>query len=166
MQGDINWAVQVRELGPALLRYFSLGYSRRDAADLVQEVLLRLVQKVESGAFDPEKGSLRAFAFGLAHWIRKESQRDRERRHLPLESAPAGWDEAPSSELLFQQKELRAAILGLPEPQREILSLLLDKDLTLLEIAVIVGQPVGTVKSHVHRAKQSLRTSLVKEKWS
>ncbi|MBI1861663.1 MAG: hypothetical protein HYR96_12165 [Deltaproteobacteria bacterium] len=69
----MNWDVAVEEIGPRLLRYFAATFPRPLAADLVQEVLVRLYQKHESGLFDPERGSLRMFAYGIAHFVRLET---------------------------------------------------------------------------------------------
>jgi RNA polymerase sigma-70 factor (ECF subfamily) len=48
----------------------------------------------------------------------------------------------------------------LPLAQREALTLFFLQDLSLEEMSVLLGVPIGTVKSRLHYAKQSLRKIL------
>jgi RNA polymerase sigma-70 factor (ECF subfamily) len=57
-------------------------------------------------------------------------------------------------------RRLQTLIAGLPEHQRMIVTLRYQEDLDPSEICGIVGMPVNTVKSHLHRALQSLRRKL------
>jgi len=52
---------------------------------------------------------------------------------------------------------LRAAIAGLPAPQRETLLLKLQHELSYEEIAEVLAIPVGTVRSRLHHAVLRLR---------
>ncbi len=56
-----------------------------------------------------------------------------------------------------QVSHLRWAIARLKPIEQEIILLMIDEDSSLAQIAVILNMPVGTVKSHVHRAKENLR---------
>jgi RNA polymerase sigma-70 factor (ECF subfamily) len=156
-----EWDHCVRELGPPLLRYFSALHAPSVAADFVQETLLRLVRKVEGGAFDASRGSLRMYAFGIARRVRLEHFDDL------VPSEPFHEEAVPSHEDRLIKRErshrLRRAISRLPEAQRDIVLLLLDRELTLADIATLTAQPLNTVKSHVHRAKERLRELLQEE---
>jgi RNA polymerase sigma-70 factor (ECF subfamily) len=66
----------------------------------------------------------------------------------------------PADPLL--DKRLRELIGELPEMQRAVVTLRYQEDLDPSEICRIVGVPVNTVKSHLHRALQSLRRKLEK----
>jgi RNA polymerase sigma-70 factor (ECF subfamily) len=55
---------------------------------------------------------------------------------------------------------LGAALRTLSPEQQQVLALRYFADLDLAEIARLTGVPVGTVKSRLHRALQSLRTRL------
>lgn len=152
------WREAVRELSPGLLAYFMAQHPREAAADLVQETLLRLVMKVRAGSFDAAKGSLRMYAYGIARLVRLEGHRGAG-RHLRLvddvlPSSPAGPDAGD------EKRRLRAAIARLKPLEQEVILLLIDKDLAMAEIASLLDLPVGTVKSHAHRAKESLRELL------
>ena len=57
-------------------------------------------------------------------------------------------------------RKLQKLIAGLPEHQRIIVTLRYQEDLDPSEICGIVGMPVNTVKSHLHRALVALRKKL------
>jgi RNA polymerase sigma-70 factor (ECF subfamily) len=59
-----------------------------------------------------------------------------------------------------QATDLRRAVAGLPEPYREVVTLRFFGDMTLDEIALQTGRPLGTVKTHLHRGLIRLRTSM------
>ena len=56
-----------------------------------------------------------------------------------------------------QRTELAAVLTALPVEQREIVLMRFVDDLTLEEIAQIQEMPLGTVKSRLYRALQSLK---------
>ncbi|HEX7421532.1 MAG TPA: sigma-70 family RNA polymerase sigma factor, partial [Thermoanaerobaculia bacterium] len=57
-------------------------------------------------------------------------------------------------------RRMRQLIAELPDMQRVIVTLRYQEDLDPSEICRIVEMPVNTVKSHLHRALQSLRRRL------
>lgn len=154
----VNWNQLVGEIGPGLYRYFAVSFRAERAAELVQETLLRLVSKFEDGEFDPAKGSPRMFAYGIARNVRLEAW-----KAVPPEDTygdPSEYDHrvAPEADPVEAElRRLRAAIGELDEIQRQVILLHIDQELTLAEIAAVVGVPVNTIKSHVHRAKAALR---------
>lgn len=103
------------------------------------------------------------YAFGLAHFVNLEHSRSRRRMdssdvdNLVELSTPG-----PESEVLVAQSilHLRQAIGSLPRVQQDILTLVLDEELSLAQIGAIMGMPEGTVKSHLHRAKRMLAQKL------
>src|SRR5690606_27045813 len=88
----IDWDVVVRRDGPKLYRYFRARFSHGEAADLVQEVLLRVFRKEEDGGFDVQKGSFLAYAMGVAHFVAREAVRKTIRLREDLVGETAGWD--------------------------------------------------------------------------
>ncbi len=157
-KSDIAWSQVVRELSPGLLSYFQVVFPREIAADLVQETLLRLVMKVRGGSFQPTVGSLRMYAYGIARLVRLEGRRS-EGRVLHVVDPDQVADERAGAEG-DQKRLLRRAIARLKGLEQEVILLLVDRDLTLAEIAALLDVPVGTVKSHVHRAKENLKDML------
>jgi RNA polymerase sigma-70 factor (ECF subfamily) len=55
---------------------------------------------------------------------------------------------------------VRRALADLDEPYRETVSLRYFGELSLAEIAEQTGRPLGTVKTHLHRGLNRMRTSL------
>jgi len=51
-------------------------------------------------------------------------------------------------------------VANLEEPYREVVALRFFSELSLAEIAVVAGRPLGTVKTHLHRGLQRLRRAL------
>ena len=68
----------------------------------------------------------------------------------------------PGERLLqsFREQEVRAAVAALPRDQRDALSLAFFKGLTHREIALALGEPLGTVKTRIRDAMAKLRSSL------
>ena len=84
-----------------------------------------------------------------------------------LDSSEEGLEmpgDAPSPEAGMISAELRQelhhAIAALPEGYRLLLTLRHLQELSYEEIAQATGLPLGTVKTGIHRARQSLRKSL------
>ncbi len=194
-----DWSEVVRDAGPALLRYFCGSFDRARAADLVQDTLIRLVQKHRQGTFSAEKGSHKAYALGIARYVRLETLKklsgsellseDIEREEFVLRESFRGATSAlelaaatssagsgvtsgagtaahsdvgvsSSQNIRDDIRDLRRAIAKLKPAEQEIILLSIDADLSLEEISEIVKLPLGTVKSHVHRAKENLKILL------
>jgi RNA polymerase sigma-70 factor (ECF subfamily) len=68
----------------------------------------------------------------------------------------------PAAAMLRAERDgdVRRALAGLDEPYRETVSLRFFGELSLAEIAVETGRPIGTVKTHLHRGLLRLRSSL------
>lgn len=157
----MNWNETVDEVAPKLYRYFCCSFPEPAAQDLVQEVLVRLVQKYRDGKFDPIRGSMTMFAFGIAHHVRLETLRSlRKNERLSNAISDSVDERAFQPEISHEVDALREALLQLKEIERQIILLHLDQDLTLTQISNVLGMPVGTIKSHIHRAKKVLREIL------
>lgn len=86
------------------------------------------------------------------------------RRHTPpTVGVDALEDHLVSDDMLqhvLQQErnaQLRATLATLPTEQQRVLALRYFAELELSEIALVMGLPLGTVKSRLHRALQTLR---------
>jgi len=161
----MNWDKLVKNLGPRLYRYFAASFADSIADDLTQETLLRIVRKYHAGDIDLTKGSVDMLSFGIAKNIKFEYFRTIKNVDSidNVEENAFAHDEG-SFEALSQNQQvhrLRLAISKLGDPQKEILLLTIDQELTSLDIAKILDMPEGTVKSHIHRAKEELREALL-----
>ncbi|MET9342766.1 SigE family RNA polymerase sigma factor [Nonomuraea sp. NPDC003804] len=139
----------VRARGQALLRYgYVLTGNAEDAADLVQEALLKLGDtwtRVRSK--DNPEGYVRTImARQHISWWRR-----RRREHLTDDLPEGSYHDSHSFGELWN--EVRA----LPRRQRVVIVLRYYEDLSDQEIADILGVSRGTVRSQAARALEKLR---------
>lgn len=139
----------------------------RDASfseEITQEVFVRLWQRPER--FDPERGSLRAFLLADTHGrsidlVRAESSRRRreERDHL---AEPQTFDSGPEADVMVSTlgDEVRAALDELTEAERRAVGLAYFGGYTYREVAEMLDEPEGTVKSRIRSGLKRLRASL------
>jgi RNA polymerase sigma-70 factor (ECF subfamily) len=73
---------------------------------------------------------------------------------------PGGPDPAISSLRAERAAGVRSAVARLDEPYREVVALRFFGDLSLDEIAVQTGRPIGTVKTHLRRGLLRLRAAV------
>lgn len=131
-----------------------------DALDVAQDALMRFFAHL--GRLDPERPWRPWLLAIVRNRCRDLLRRHRGRSEQPLEAAPAERivDPGPGPAASLEHQELRLAVwraLGeLSEAQREILVLRDYQDLTYEEIARVLGVPMGTVMSRLHRARKAL----------
>lgn len=77
---------------------------------------------------------------------------------LGVGTSPRDPEDAAEDQEL--RNEVRDAIAGIPEPERQVLQLAYYEELTQTEIAARLGWPLGTVKTRTRRALLRLRASL------
>lgn len=87
------------------------------------------------------------------------------RKRYSNEEFPERADNAPGPESQAiagdEARRLRTAIEALPEKYRTVITLYHLQDRQYDEIASILGIPIGTVKTHLFRAKEQLRKLLI-----
>jgi len=134
------------------------------AEDAVQAALEQMWKKLPSLR---RNGSLKAW---LVRIVINEVNQQRRRKRLPtmpLEQAPEIPDDPPEIEtLLFHDEEhrrLRQALEALPVEQREAVVLRYFSDLTVPEVAEVMGEREGTIKSRLSRALDRLGEVLRKD---
>jgi RNA polymerase sigma-70 factor (ECF subfamily) len=147
----------------AVVNYLTrLSGSRDRAEDLGQETFLRLFRS--AGGY-VEQGYLRAYLFRIAtNLVRSEERRDRRQRLLlPLFGGePDRSEPAAHTGLLRQemQRVLTAAVARLPLRYRVPLVLHEIEGWSYADIAVELQCREGTIKSRIHRGRQSLKRQL------
>lgn len=89
------------------------------------------------------------------------------RKRYSNDELPERADSAPGPALIAEQNDqaraLRAAIDALPEKYRTVITLYHLQGRQYEEIAQVLKLPMGTVKTHLFRAKELLRKALVTE---
>jgi RNA polymerase sigma factor (sigma-70 family) len=127
------------------------------ADDLAQETFLRAYRGL-SGYRGGAKFSSWLYRIACNVFF----SRDRGSRELPMESPAllAEHSEAASPDLLLERHDLERALGSLKPRERAALVLTYANELTHEEAALILDCPLGTLKTHVARAKEKLRRQL------
>ncbi len=144
-----------------------------DVNDLVQDVFVKAFQGLPSFQFE----------YPFSRWLYKIASNrciDHLRRKrfamssidAPLRGKdggeffmePADNDPTPDVTLLANERVrlLREAIAAIPERYREVIRMRHDEELEYQEIADKLGQPLGTVKANLFRARKMLYNLLMK----
>jgi len=151
-----------------------------EAVDLAQEAFLRMWRGIPQFR---EEASFRTWAFqitlNLARHRRRWYARHRTAKTVSLEAPMSGEEDPEEGGLALAERmadcspnprdqvvrrELRATLHGaiarLPVPFRTAVVLRDIQGLPYEEIAAIVGEPIGTVRSRLHRARAMLQAAL------
>jgi RNA polymerase sigma-70 factor (ECF subfamily) len=144
------------------------------AEDLVQETYLKALQAFPS-LRQPERG--KAWLFQIlsrlvidrhrspSREVAVESPEDLDRfslYDLIWEEDPFPYSDHLHDDFLaqFRDEEVRGALLALPEIYRVPLVLLYAEELSYKELAEVLGCPIGTVMSRLHRGRKILEHEL------
>jgi RNA polymerase sigma-70 factor (ECF subfamily) len=154
-----------RDNFPALHRFIARRIGTPLADDLAAETFAVAFRRRAS--FDPQRGALRAWLFGIAnnlvrnHWRTEQHLLGLDAR-LKVESAlqesPWRSDDHLSASLLAPR--IASALAALSRDQREVILLHAWAELTHEEIAFALRVAPGTVRSRLSRARTSLTRKL------
>ena len=138
-----------------------------DTRELCQETFLRVHQQLHQYRFE---SPLRSWIGQVAYSI---AARRLKRKRIPLtepdeeedgDSVLARLSDSFDLETAYADAELvahvRTAIEELAPVQRTVLTMYHLEEMSIGEIAMIVGLPEGTIKSHLFRARARLRVRL------
>lgn len=179
-RGDADAAHELYERhGGPLLRFgMAMSNSRQTAEDVVHDTFVELLR--HPGRFDPARGPVVAFLFGIARHrmarIARISFRDADGtlegpdagdEDARTEIVPAGpgtvlavEDTADALERMQNIERVRAAVFDLPRVHREVIALCDLEELPYATVATILACPIGTVRSRLSRARALLATRL------
>ena len=143
----------IEKHAPAVYR-LALSYTKNksDAEDIMQEVFLRYIKKERLFQSD---GHERAWFLRVTANCAKT--------HLLKRRATIDLDEISElagEDLSYDGDSVLEAVMRLPERQRVCTHLFYYEDMPIREIAKALSMPESTVKSHLHRARNTLKESL------
>jgi len=153
----------------ALFRFaMRMTGSHWGAEEIVQDVFMTLLR--EPKKYDPQRGPLGAFLYGIAR-NRVMKYLERIPREISLEEknedgtgsgvvlqdpfTPALWAEKRE-----RMEQVRAAVLDLPAEFRETVVLCELEEMSYEEAAQMIGCPIGTIRSRLHRGRALLLVKL------
>jgi RNA polymerase sigma-70 factor (ECF subfamily) len=132
------------------------------AEEVTQETFLTLIHR--PNAFDPARGNMAAFLFGVARNLVQRHLKS-ERRFEPVEEEES--DSFASGEDILgdltRREDIQAvqdAVLALPPKYREVVVLCDLQEMSYEAAAVLLECVVGTVRSRLHRARNLLVAKL------
>jgi RNA polymerase sigma factor (sigma-70 family) len=161
-----------RRYGEDLLRFLHGGcphLNHQDCEDLLHQAVLKAVARIDQ--YDPARGSLRLWVFGILRNEVRMDVRARRRRRTELtgevEDLVPGSDPPAADAAAVAQDELRAvetALQEVPFAEREALlaPLRTEGAATTDEIARRLGIAPGSVAVYRQRARERLRAALAK----
>jgi RNA polymerase sigma-70 factor (ECF subfamily) len=153
------FAELVAEMERPLLYYAAKVLANEDAAfDVLQEVWLtafRAIQRLD----DPR--SIRSWLYRITHdRVIDRIRHDRSRESAEKARAETHPEEVEEAFAAEDAEALHRAVDRIDLKHREVIVLHFLEDLSIQEIASIIGEPAGTVKSRIHYAKRALREAL------
>ncbi|MBA2326720.1 MAG: sigma-70 family RNA polymerase sigma factor [Actinobacteria bacterium] len=137
---------------------------RNLAEDVVQEVFLRLWNQPDK--FDAGRGSLRSYLLAQTHGrsvdlVRSESSRRVREEREARSTAAAGYDLEREVWDLALEEHVREALAALSDGERAAIELAYFGGNTYREVAELLDEPEGTVKSRIRSGLLRLRGALV-----
>jgi len=157
-----------RHQGPIYRFALRMTGSAWAAEEIVQDVFMTLIRDPKK--YDARLGTVSAFLYGVAR-NRVLKYRERLPREVALEEknedgtgpgvilkdtvTPAVWAEKRE-----RSAQVRAAVLELPDEFREAVVLCELQDMSYEEAAAIIGCPIGTIRSRLHRGRTLLLAKL------
>jgi RNA polymerase sigma-70 factor (ECF subfamily) len=130
------------------------------AEEVVQEVFLRLWRQADR--YEPTRGSLRSYLLATTHGraldvVRSEAaRRQREQREAQMQNAPA-YDLEREVIARTTATQVHDALAALPASERKAVELAYFGGHSYREVAELLGEPEGTVKSRIRSGLSRLR---------
>ena len=152
---DLEFAAWVSPHLSALSAVAAQQLGRDDAADVVQETLIRAWRRWSTYA--ESRGSARAWLMAiLSDQIRRYRTRHLSRWRSSISSSV---EPVPPSDI-GRRLDLEKAVRALPARQQQVVVLYYLADLSVDEVALVLGISGGSVKSHLSAARNRLRDGL------
>ena len=173
---DVAWARFVDMYGPVvhhLVRLLSPGISDADTDDAVQDVFVKLVNILRSGAYDPAKGKFRTYLSTLVRRLLIDRYREAAARRrdcqveidaaegIAVEDDPGAWMDAKwriACRMAAERHVMEESALA--EQSREVWRLLSVEGLSVKDAARRLGIPSNTVSKTKRRIEARIAAVL------
>ncbi len=138
-----------------------------DAEEVTQDVFERVWRHAPT--FDVQRGRFGTWLMSMTHHVAIDRVRKRQRRPQQVTAQAAEWtmldlptvsDTSESALRNVQAEHVRRALRSLPDSQQQAIELAYFGGLSHLEIAAVLGDPLGTVKARIRRGMDRLRSAL------
>ncbi|MFF5259893.1 RNA polymerase sigma factor [Actinomadura viridis] len=148
-----------------IYRYVAARLGRDAADDIAAETFYAAFRKRDR--FDPVRGAVRPWLYGIATNLVGQHRRDESRRFTAFTRAaahprPDGHEARVAAKVAAEgvRPQLAGALAALPEGDRDVLLLVAVGGLAYDEVAEALEIPKGTVGSRMNRARRKLREAL------
>ena len=168
MSGDEeSFTLLYKRRHPSIYRFaLQMSGSQQVAEDVTHDVFLFLMK--DGHVFDPNRGSVSSFLFGVArNYVLRRFRGDQltvpfadgedDKPFDQVGNEPDPLEDLTKAEMI---DNVRRAVLSLPERYREVVVLCELQELSYGETAEILGCAIGTVRSRLHRARGLLLAKL------
>jgi RNA polymerase sigma-70 factor, ECF subfamily len=130
---------------------FSMVYNAARSEEVTQDIFLKVWQALPG--YDA-RASLSTWIYTIARnttysHLKSESYR----KTAPLDGAP---EPVAPARITLDRLEIERLLARLPEEQRQVVAVFYLQDRSIEDVAQMLDLPVGTVKSHLHRARRSM----------
>jgi RNA polymerase sigma-70 factor (ECF subfamily) len=163
-QAGAAWAFEVlyRDLSPVVTGYLRL-HGAAEPDDLASETFLGVFTGL--AGFTGDEGALRAWVFTIAHRRLVDDWRRRSRRPQVTDDSEvlaewSGGDVEEDALVRVGAEHVERLCGGLPADQRAVLLLRILADLTVEQVAQVLGRSVASVKALQRRGLRTLRDRL------
>ena len=165
-QAGAGWAFEVlyRDLSPVVTGYLRL-HGAAEPDDLASETFIGVFTGL--AGFRGDEDALRSWVFTIAHRRLIDDWRRRSRRpqltddDADLALLPGG-DAEDDALIRVGTETVHRMCAGLPDDQRSVLLLRVLADLTVEQVAEVMGRSIGSVKALQRRGLRTLRDRLEK----
>ena len=160
-QAGAAWAFEAlyRDLAPAVTGYLRL-HGAAEPDDLASETFIGVFTGLPG--FSGDAGALRAWVFTIAHRRLVDDWRRRSRRPQVTDDAEVlaehmGGDVEDDVLVRFGAQDVERLCGGLPADQRAVLLLRILADLTVEQVAQVLGRSEASIKALQRRGLRTLR---------
>jgi RNA polymerase sigma-70 factor, ECF subfamily len=155
-----------RHAGPCLGLACRVLSDKTLGEEVVQEVFVRTWR--DPGRFDPTRGTMRSFLLAQVHGravdlLRAESARRAREEREALRNPSVDLDLEREVMQLAEAEAVQRALSTLSDGERRAIELAYFGGHTYREVAVLLEQPEGTVKSRIRAGLLRLRAALIEE---